>query len=65
MRLVVALALVVIVGLIAGGMIGDIVGARAYRGSIPGAIVAVSVFAWRRREEGGSLKAIKIVAGRR
>ena len=59
MRLIIALALVVIVGLIAGDIIGVILGAGSYRGSISGAVVAVSVFAWRRREEGGSLKAIE------
>jgi hypothetical protein len=59
MRLVVSSALVVIVGLIAGDIIGVILGAGSYRGAIPGAVVAVSVFVWRRREEGGSLKAIK------
>ena len=59
MRLVVALALVVIVGLIFGDVIGAMLGAGSYRGAIPGAVVAVSIFMWRRREEGGSLKAMK------
>jgi hypothetical protein len=59
MRLVISLGLVVIVGLVAGDIIGMILGAGSYWGSLPGAIVAVSVFLWRRREEGGSLEAIK------
>lgn len=59
MRLVVTSALVVIVGLIVGDVIGAMLGAESYRGAIPGAVVAFSLFMWRRREEGGSLKAIK------
>jgi hypothetical protein len=59
MRLVVALALTVIVGLVAGDIIGVILGAGSYRGSIPGAVMAVAVFLWRRREMGGSFKAIR------
>ena len=60
MRLVVALALVVIVGLIAGDIIGVILGVGSYSGAIPGVVVAVSVFVWRRSEEGRSLKAIEM-----
>jgi hypothetical protein len=60
MRIVVASALVVIVGLIAGDIIGVILGAGSYSGAIPGALVAVAVFVWRRGEERGSLKAIEM-----
>jgi hypothetical protein len=63
MRLIVALALVVIVGLIAGDIIGVILGAGSYRGALPGAVVAVAIFMWRRREEGGAVAAVK-TAGR-
>ncbi len=63
MRLVVTLALVVIVGLIAGDIVGVILGAGPYGGSIPGAVLAVSIFAWRRREEGGAVEAMKTARG--
>jgi uncharacterized membrane protein YfcA len=59
MRLVVTLALAVIVGLVAGDIIGIILGAGPYRGSLPGVVVVVGLFMWRRRQEGRSLKALK------
>jgi hypothetical protein len=52
MRLFVSLGIVVVVGLAAGSIIGSILGAGVYFGSIPGAVVAVAVFAWRRSEMG-------------
>jgi hypothetical protein len=46
MKPFVSLVLVVVVGLVAGSIIGFILGAGVYFGSIPGAVVAVAYFAW-------------------
>jgi hypothetical protein len=48
--------LVVVVGLITGARIGVILGFSSYSGAVPGAVVAIAIFAWRRREEDGPLK---------
>jgi hypothetical protein len=56
MRLVVAWVLVVVVGLITGARIGVILGFSSYSGAVPGAVVAIAIFAWRRRQEDGPLK---------